>query len=103
MYRTGDLARWGADGTLEYCGRADQQVKLRGFRIEPGEIEEALRSLEGVGQAAVVAREDGPGGMQLVAYVVARPGWVTPDAASLRSSLNVKMPEIMIPDLFACL
>ena len=96
MYRTGDLARWRADGVLEFVGRSDAQVKLRGFRIEPGEIEAALLRQEGLLQAAVVVREDVSGNRRLVGYVVAA-GGISVDAAAVRSELGRQLPDYMVP------
>ena len=85
MYRTGDLVRWGADGQLQYLGRADEQVKIRGYRIELGEIQAALAGLDGVEQAVVIAREDRPGDRRLVGYVTESTGTVDPAAARDRA------------------
>ncbi|MBD9416216.1 amino acid adenylation domain-containing protein [Pseudomonas sp. PDM16] len=93
MYRTGDLVRWREEGTLDYLGRVDHQVKIRGFRIELGEIESQLLALEGVQEAAVIARET-PTGKQLVGYVVARNNT---DANALRSELAKVLPDYMVP------
>jgi glycopeptidolipid biosynthesis protein len=92
MYRTGDLVRWGADGQLQYLGRADEQVKIRGYRIELGEIQAALAGLDGVDQAAVIAREDRPGDKRLVGYVTG-----TADPAQMRSALADRLPAYMVP------
>ncbi len=94
MYRTGDLVRKRPDGKLDYLGRADFQVKIRGHRIELGEIETALEAASGIRQAVVIAREDQPGDVRLVAYVTAD-GQV--DEVALKSALGAHLPDVMIP------
>jgi glyine---[glycyl-carrier protein] ligase len=99
LYRTGDLARWRPDGEIEFLGRNDEQVKLRGFRIEPGEIETVLRGHPGLAEAAVVLREDTPGHPQLVGYLVPRPG-SPPAGGELRRWLGTVLPEYLVPSAF---
>jgi amino acid adenylation domain-containing protein len=97
MYRTGDLASWAADGTLTYLGRTDDQVKLRGFRIEPGEVEATLGAHPTVDRAVVVVQGDSPSTHSLVAYVTRRPGGQLPDVAELRAYAAAHLPGYMVP------
>jgi len=94
MYRSGDLARWLPDGNIEYLGRIDEQVKIRGFRIEIGEIENAIRGLEGVKEAAVIAKADSRGDKSLYAYVTSDRQL---DANHVRSQLLKQLPQYMVP------
>jgi amino acid adenylation domain-containing protein len=96
LYRTGDVVRYLADGNLEFLGRLDQQVKLRGFRIEPGEIEAALTRHPGVREAAVVLRQEASGDKRLVAYFVPRQE-PAPSISELRSLLHASLPGYMVP------
>jgi len=98
LYTTGDRVRWTADGNLEYLGRVDEQLKVRGFRVEPGEIETALRRHAGIGEAVVVARRD-DGHDRLVAYVVPA-GATAPDALELRAWLKESLPDYLVPSVF---
>ncbi|HEX9944536.1 MAG TPA: amino acid adenylation domain-containing protein, partial [Thermoanaerobaculia bacterium] len=99
LYRTGDLARLRPSGELEYLGRVDRQVKVRGFRIEPGEIEAALTRHPAVAEAAIVLRDDLPGGRGLAAFWVAA-GPVAPGAPELRAFLKERLPEPLVPAAF---
>ncbi|MDX3187115.1 amino acid adenylation domain-containing protein [Streptomyces sp. MN03-5084-2B] len=96
MYRTGDRARWNHHGEVEYLGRADHQVKIRGVRIEPGEIEAVLREHDSVAEAVVLALPDAAGDQELVAYVVAAPGSAV-DPEPLRAHAAGRLPAVMVP------
>ena len=96
LYRSGDLARWRNDGELEFLGRQDHQVKVRGFRVELGEIESQLTRLPGVVQAVVIAREDSAGQKQIVAYAVPSPG-THPETSQWRHALASTLPDYMVP------
>ncbi|MEC1073668.1 amino acid adenylation domain-containing protein [Bacillus subtilis] len=94
LYRTGDLARWLPDGTIEYVGRIDDQVKVRGYRVELGEIETALRQIDGVKEAAVLARTAQTGSKELFGYISVKAGT---NAEQVRSLLARSLPNYMIP------
>jgi amino acid adenylation domain-containing protein len=101
LYRTGDLAHYLSDGRIEFLGRLDEQVKVRGFRVEPGEVEALLAGHERVSECAVVVRDDAPGGgRRLVAYVVARAEGDAPSAEELRRFVAERLPEYMRPAAF---
>ncbi|ROO87215.1 non-ribosomal peptide synthase protein (TIGR01720 family)/amino acid adenylation domain-containing protein [Actinocorallia herbida] len=102
LYRTGDLVRRLPSGALEFLGRADEQVKIRGFRIEPGEIQAVLLGHPSVAEAVVAARDDGPSGRYLAAYVVAAEGTV-PEAEALRAHVAAVLPEHFVPAAFTVL
>jgi amino acid adenylation domain-containing protein len=103
LYKTGDLARFLPDGQLELLGRRDEQLKVRGFRIEPGEIEAALMAHADVRETVVVAREEATGDKRLVAYTVAAAAGRAPGADELRRHLKERLPEYMIPSAFVAL
>ncbi|MFC8792457.1 amino acid adenylation domain-containing protein [Streptomyces cinereoruber] len=101
MYRTGDRVRWSADGNLEFLGRADGQIKIRGHRVEPGEVESAFMACPGIAQAAVLVRDDHRGVKRLVGYLVAEAGTDTEAAdaavAEARTRIAATLPDPMIP------
>ncbi|MFI9585695.1 amino acid adenylation domain-containing protein [Streptomyces sp. NPDC052236] len=101
MYRTGDLGRWTEDGQIVYVGRTDDQLKIRGFRVEPGELETVLQQRPGVTQAAVVAHETRRGDHRLVAYVVPATGTLLPD--DVRAELRTLLPDYLVPEVVTVL
>jgi hypothetical protein len=100
LYRTGDRARWRPDGRVEFLGRTDFQVKVRGFRVEPGEVEARLAEHAQVRQAVVVARDEGAGDARLVAYYASA---AAIEADALRAHLRERLPEYMVPAAYVWL
>jgi amino acid adenylation domain-containing protein len=99
LYNTGDLARYLSDGSIEYIGRSDFQVKIRGLRVELGEIEARLEHIDVVQKCVVMLREDRPGDQRLVAYYVVKPGQEA-TVSNLRKNLQTDLPDYMIPSIF---
>ena len=99
LYRTGDLVRYNGEGVLVFLGRNDQQIKLRGFRIEPGEIEVVLKRHPGIEDAVVIKRQSSRGDDELAAYLITKPD-AAPDRASLRAQLGAELPAYMVPNHF---
>ncbi|QMU70039.1 non-ribosomal peptide synthetase/type I polyketide synthase [Streptacidiphilus sp. P02-A3a] len=97
LYRSGDLARYGGDGELYYLGRADHQVQIRGYRVEPGEVQTVLAGHPGLAGAVVVSTTAPDGGTELVGYPVPQPGAEPPSTAELRDFLGGRVPEYMVP------
>jgi amino acid adenylation domain-containing protein len=102
MYRTGDVAQWRDDGQLDFLGRSDDQVSMRGYRIEPAEIESVLAAHDSVAQAIVQLREDRPGEQRLVGYLVPAPGRAV-DHDALRAHAMAVLPAHMVPVVFVTL
>jgi thioesterase domain-containing protein len=100
LYRTGDRARFLPDGRIEFLGRFDRQVKLRGYRVEPEEVEAVLGERDDILKAAVVPVPSPAGGLALAAYYVSRPGGAPPSGDDLRSGLRARLPEFMVPSFF---
>jgi amino acid adenylation domain-containing protein/non-ribosomal peptide synthase protein (TIGR01720 family) len=103
MYRTGDVARWRNDATVEFLGRADDQVKVRGFRIEPAEIEVALSRHPEIVEAVVVVRQDESRPKRLVAYLVPAPGSTAPSTTAVREFLGQTLPDYIVPSAYVVL
>ncbi len=103
LYRTGDLVRWREDGQLDYLGRADEQIKIRGHRIEPGEVEAALSRHPAVRECLVTCRPEEAGEARLVGYLLTRPGSNPPAAGELAEFLHQRLPAYMVPAAYVAL
>jgi amino acid adenylation domain-containing protein len=103
LYRTGDLGRWLPDGQIEYIGRVDDMIKIRGYRVEPNEIIGVLDTHPAVQASAVIERQDGTGNQRLVAYIVVNHAQARPTATELRDLLLSRLPDYMVPAIFVAL